>query len=304
MLDLQRRRFVRDRTQAIQRLRPDWTQHDPVAEAGTLRCDRQRELRKPWRIDLGDSLAQRTAARCIRELASDIDDLNHRIHALDTEIARPPGRLRQPARGPPRRWQQPHRTIIAQAGDVRRVRDARAFARFCGAAPIPAGSGHTSGRHRLHRGGSRQLNAALYRIAIVQQRPTPFMDDIGESNDSSAPCSAAGLRRDLPLAALDGWLWHDKEKPDCRGPPAELHEGSSERVAASWRISGRGRKAALKGSPLTATAAMSDALMVPAGVGSARESRVAVSADGRDDLIATRRVLSAARRRRACRRSR
>jgi hypothetical protein len=34
----------RRRTQAIQRLGSDWTEHDPVAEAGTLRCDRQREL--------------------------------------------------------------------------------------------------------------------------------------------------------------------------------------------------------------------------------------------------------------------
>jgi transposase len=63
--------------------------------------------------------------------------------------------------------------LIAHAGDVRRFRDAAAFARFCGAAPIPCGSGQTSGRHRLHRGGNRQLNAALYRIAIVQQRHHP-----------------------------------------------------------------------------------------------------------------------------------
>jgi hypothetical protein len=32
MLELQRRQFVRERTQAIQRLHADWTQHDPVAE--------------------------------------------------------------------------------------------------------------------------------------------------------------------------------------------------------------------------------------------------------------------------------
>ncbi|MGZ6670369.1 MAG: transposase [Solirubrobacteraceae bacterium] len=62
---------------------------------------------------------------------------------------------------------------MAQAGDVRRFRDASAFVRFCGAAPIPCGSGQTSGRHRLHRGGNRQLNTALYRIAIVQQRHHP-----------------------------------------------------------------------------------------------------------------------------------
>ena len=87
MLELQRRRFVRDRTQAIQRLRSDWTQLDPVAEAAVVRCDRQRELAQLKRIRLGDSLAERTAARCIRELAHDIDDLNHRIAELDAEIA-------------------------------------------------------------------------------------------------------------------------------------------------------------------------------------------------------------------------
>jgi transposase len=63
--------------------------------------------------------------------------------------------------------------LIANAGDVRRFKNAAAFARCCGAAPIPCGSGQTSGRHGLHRGGNRQLNAALYRIAIVQQRHHP-----------------------------------------------------------------------------------------------------------------------------------
>jgi transposase len=173
MLELQRRRFVRDRTQAIQRLRSDWTQHDPVAEAGVIRCDRQRELRKLKRLDLGDSLVQRTAARCIRELASDIEDLNHRIASLDSEIAELLADHGNPLEDLQGAGTNLTATIIAQAGDVRRFRNASAFARFCGAAPIPCGSGQTSGRHRLHRGGNRQLNAALYRIAIVQQRHHP-----------------------------------------------------------------------------------------------------------------------------------
>jgi transposase len=173
MLELQRRRFVRDRTQAVQRLRSDWTQVDPVAEAGTIRCDRARELRKLKRIDLGDSLAQRVAARCIRELARDIDDLNGRIAALDEEIADLLAAHDSPLEDLHGVGSNLAATIIAQAGDVRRFRDASAFARFCGAAPIPCGSGQTSGRHRLHRGGNRQLNAALYRIAIVQQRHHP-----------------------------------------------------------------------------------------------------------------------------------
>jgi hypothetical protein len=36
-----------------------------------------------------------------------------------------------------------------------------------GIAPIPASSGKTT-RHRLARGGHRQLNAALHRIAVSQ----------------------------------------------------------------------------------------------------------------------------------------
>lgn len=173
MLELQRRRFVRDRTQAIQRLRSDWTQLDPVAEAGVVRCDRQRELSKLKRIQLGEGLAQRTAARCIRELARDIDDLNQRIAALDSEIAELLVEHDNPLEDLQGVGTNLAATIIAQAGDVRRFRDASAFARFCGAAPIPCGSGQTAGRHRLHRGGNRQLNAALYRIAIVQQRHHP-----------------------------------------------------------------------------------------------------------------------------------
>jgi len=87
MLELQRRRLVRSRTQAIQRLRADWTQLDPVSEARVIRCDRQRELAKLKRLRLGKSLVEQTAARCIRELARDIEDLNKRIKALDGEIA-------------------------------------------------------------------------------------------------------------------------------------------------------------------------------------------------------------------------
>jgi transposase len=38
-----------------------------------------------------------------------------------------------------------------------------------GVAPVPASSGRTD-RHRLSRGGNRQLNAAVHRIAITQLR--------------------------------------------------------------------------------------------------------------------------------------
>ncbi len=51
-----------------------------------------------------------------------------------------------------------------------RIRSDAAFAKLCGACPIPASSGITTGRHRLYRGGHRQANAALYRTVIVRMR--------------------------------------------------------------------------------------------------------------------------------------
>ncbi len=43
-----------------------------------------------------------------------------------------------------------------------------AWARLCGAAPIPASSGKTVGRYRLNPRGDRQANSALWRIAMVR----------------------------------------------------------------------------------------------------------------------------------------
>jgi transposase len=172
-LELQRRRFVLDRTQAIQRLRSDWTQIDPVAEARVVHCQRPAALRKLKRLRLGDGLAEQTAAACIRQLARDIEDLNARIADLETEIATLLDEHGNPVADLLGAGNQIAAALIANAGDVRRFKNAAAFARYCGAAPIPCGSGQTSGRHRLHRGGNRQLNAALYRIAIVQQRHHP-----------------------------------------------------------------------------------------------------------------------------------
>ena len=53
--------------------------------------------------------------------------------------------------------------------DVRRYPDRNAFAAANGTAPLPASSGRTV-RHRFNPGGNRQLNRALYTIAITQIR--------------------------------------------------------------------------------------------------------------------------------------
>lgn len=59
--------------------------------------------------------------------------------------------------------------LILVGDNPERIRSEAAFAKLCGACPIPASSGKTN-RRRLNRGGDRQANAALYRVVIVRMR--------------------------------------------------------------------------------------------------------------------------------------
>ena len=59
--------------------------------------------------------------------------------------------------------------LILVGDNPERIRSEAAFAKLCGACPIPASSGKTS-RHRLNRGGHRQANAALHRVVVVRMR--------------------------------------------------------------------------------------------------------------------------------------
>ena len=59
--------------------------------------------------------------------------------------------------------------LVAETAGISRFRSKAAFAAHTGTAPIPVWSGNLV-RHRLNRGGNRQLNAGLHRIAITQLR--------------------------------------------------------------------------------------------------------------------------------------
>jgi transposase len=59
--------------------------------------------------------------------------------------------------------------LLISAGDhPERLRSEAAWAHMCGAAPIPASSGKTTGRFRFNPGGDRQANHALWRIVITR----------------------------------------------------------------------------------------------------------------------------------------
>jgi transposase len=59
--------------------------------------------------------------------------------------------------------------LVAETAGIGRFRSRAAYAAHNGTAPIPVWSGNLV-RHRLSRGGNRQLNSALHRIAITQLR--------------------------------------------------------------------------------------------------------------------------------------
>ena len=59
--------------------------------------------------------------------------------------------------------------LVAAGDNPTRMRSEASFAALCGTSPIEASSG-TTVRHRLNRGGNRQANNALWRIAMTRLR--------------------------------------------------------------------------------------------------------------------------------------
>lgn len=122
-------------------------------------------------VTLGLALAGRTepVARIARDLLARITELSTAIRALEREIetlARTlaPILMELAGCGP-----LTAAKIVGEAAGISRFRSKGAFARHNGTAPVPVWSGNTV-RHRLNRGGNRQLNVALHRIAITQVR--------------------------------------------------------------------------------------------------------------------------------------
>ncbi len=61
--------------------------------------------------------------------------------------------------------------LLVEVGDITRFPSKGHFASWTGTAPIDASSGDNV-RHRLSRGGNRQINMALHMMAVVQLRNT------------------------------------------------------------------------------------------------------------------------------------
>lgn len=118
-------------------------------------------------VDTTTKVALRVLARRVQYLDAEVSELDTRRTELVRQVA--PQLLSAHGVGP-----HTAATLLVTVGDnPERLRNEATFARLCGVAPIPAGSGQTDGYHRLHRGGDRQANSALWTIVLSRMATHP-----------------------------------------------------------------------------------------------------------------------------------
>jgi transposase len=162
--------LVDQRRRTQQRLRWHLHQLDPTFEVPLRMLGRASHLER-----VGRWLARREQelqVRLARELVSTCRALNRAIGELDQELEQRTTEIAPALLELPGCAAVTAAKILAEVGPVDRFKTDAQLARHGGVAPLEASSGRTQ-RHRLDRGGNRQLNAALYRIAITQARYHP-----------------------------------------------------------------------------------------------------------------------------------
>jgi transposase len=129
-------------------------------------CSRLRTSDKQTVASRATRTALRLLARRHLALTTEIDELTRQLEQLVTTTA--PTLCSLKGVGP-----DVAAKLLVTAGDnYNRIRNEAAFAALCGASPLDASSGKQQ-RHRLNRGGDRQANNALWRIAIVRMSSDP-----------------------------------------------------------------------------------------------------------------------------------
>jgi transposase len=106
----------------------------------------------------------RALARRWQVLNAEVAEADRHLDRLTTEVA--PSLRAAFGVGPDTAAEM----LVIFGDNPERIHSDAAFAKLCGACPVPASSGMSTGRHRLYTGGHRQANAALYRSVIVRMR--------------------------------------------------------------------------------------------------------------------------------------
>lgn len=165
----------KDRTRAINQFKaiivsaPAGLRHR-LRDGLSLRNQLARARRFP---DTHPDLVEQQTRFALREIARRIEFLEQHCTRLETRInelviAHCPALIGLSCVGAHSAAQ-----LLAAAGDnPQRIRSEAAFAKLCGACPMPASSGKTN-RHRLNRGGDRRANNALFTIVLNRMQRDP-----------------------------------------------------------------------------------------------------------------------------------
>mgnify|MGYP003542779535 FL=1 len=183
--------LVDQRRRTQQRLRWHLFQLDPTYAVPLRMLGRASHLERVSRwLSRRD---QELQVRLARELVSNCRSLNRAIAEFDQELeqrvkASAPGLLELPGCAAVTAAK-----LLAEIGPIDRFKSDAQLARHSGVAPLEASSGKHQ-RHRLDRGGNRQLNAALYRIAITQSRYHPAARDYLERKRAEGKSHREAIR--------------------------------------------------------------------------------------------------------------
>jgi transposase len=133
------------------------------------RCSRFRRSSSRTPAQLAAILVLRSLARRIQAATGEAETLEREI--LNHVRALVPELLDEPGVGPIVAAQ-----LIVTWSHRDRIDSEACFARLAGVAPLPASSGLTT-RHRLSRGGDRQLNRALHTVILHRRQHDPATRD-------------------------------------------------------------------------------------------------------------------------------
>ena len=168
---------------ATHELDPTWD--PPSASLNRYRVLDDIETRLGGYEGMVADLARREVAR-IRDITREANQLETEITLRVAEIA--PSLLELPGCGG-----LTAAKLVGETADITRFRDRDAYAMFNGTAPIPVWTGNDT-RFRLNRGGNRQINAAIHRIAVTQLRIHPPAQELIDRHMSNGKTKREALR--------------------------------------------------------------------------------------------------------------
>jgi transposase len=185
--------LVAERTRAVNRLRWHLLQLCPELERSLGRGS----LNHSRLLDRVDRRLRRLPAgarvRVAREQVAQIRRLTRRADALKSELAELVGAHRPELLAETGCGPLTAAILIGRTAGAERFRSDASFALQSGTAPIPCSSGQRQ-RHRLNRGGDRQLNHALHIIAISRASHDPTTREYLARKEAQGKTTKGALR--------------------------------------------------------------------------------------------------------------